>query len=138
MKCKDLITRKPITVTEDEPLDRISRLMRDRGIGFLPVLDDERRVCGVVTDRDLVTRALADRLPSDTLVSEVMTTGDLASCGPDDDLAIAESRMERWKKSRLLVLDAYGHCLGVISIEDMVRAGGTLMGGRVLNAVAQR
>lgn len=138
MKCKDLITRKPFTVTEDETVDRCARIMRAQEIGFLPVLDERRRVIGVVTDRDLATRVLADRLSPDTKIGEIMTTGEIAFCGPEDDLAIAESRMKKWRKSRLVVMDEFRHCLGVISISDVARSGGALMGGRVLGAVAQR
>lgn len=137
MKCKELMKR-PRVCHEDDTVEKVARTMRSADIGFLPVVDGYNRVVGIVTDRDLVLRVLADRLPPKTPVGNVMSTDPIVSVLPDDDLSVAESRMARLKKSRLVVTDTYGHCLGVISLSDIGQAEDAVRAGRLLNAVTNR
>lgn len=137
MKCHELMKR-PRVCHEDDTVEKVARTMRSADIGFLPVVDGYNRVVGTITDRDLAIRVLADRLPPKTPVGNVMSTDPIASVFPEDDLSIAESRMARMKKSRLVVTDAYGHCLGVISLSDIGQTGDAVRAGRLLNAVTER
>ncbi|MCW8139938.1 MAG: CBS domain-containing protein, partial [Planctomycetota bacterium] len=63
MRCEELMKRDPECVRPQDSIHEAARLMRDRGIGFLPVCDEDRKVLGTVTDRDIVIRAVADNRP---------------------------------------------------------------------------
>jgi CBS domain-containing protein len=106
-------------------------------VGFLPVLGDDDEVVGVVTDRDLVVRALALARPLDTPVAEVMT-GEVMGCRPRDDLRRAEEVMVANRKSRIPILDDAGHCVGVVSLTDVAQAESARRAGEVLEGVTRR
>jgi CBS domain-containing protein len=110
--------------------------MKDHNIGFLPVVDVDKRVVGVITDRDLAVRVLAEGLQRETPIGQVMTR-DVRVCHPDDNLQEAEWKMSTTRKSRLVVTDDDGHCLGVISLSDIAQAD-TRRAGGVLRAVTRR
>ncbi len=110
------------TVTTDEGVAAAARAMRDAGTGFLPVLEGGRAV-GVVTDRDLVVRFLADggTDAEGTLVGDVMTR-DVTTLGADQDLEAAATLMRERQVRRLVVTDADGVVVGVLSHGDLVQA----------------
>jgi CBS domain-containing protein len=137
MLCRDVMTTDVFTCHAGDGVAECARTMRDRNIGFLPVLDHHRRVVGVVTDRDLVLRALAEGREPDTPVSAVMTR-DVVSCWPLDDLETAEACMAGGRKSRLVVVDEQGRCAGVISLSDIAQTEARARVGRILSAVTKR
>ncbi|HEY7410549.1 MAG TPA: CBS domain-containing protein [Vicinamibacteria bacterium] len=122
------------------PTDTVARcaeLMKERRIGFVPVLDADRRVLGVVTDRDLVLRVLAPGAAPSVPVSEVMTK-EVVSCRSGDTLGAAEEKMALRRKSRVVVIDAEGRCIGVISLSDIAQAENRARTGKLLFAVTRR
>src|SRR5262245_47113093 len=100
MLCRDLLKQSVFVCTEGDPVSRCAEIMRDRNVGFLPVVDDDQKALGLVTDRDLALRVIAGNRPLDTPVREVMTV-DLVTCHPNEDLRSAEGRMTDARKSRL-------------------------------------
>jgi CBS domain-containing protein len=94
-------------------------------------------VSGLVTDRDLALRVVAVGRASATPLSAIMTR-DVRICRPHEDLQVAEHRMATLRKSRLVVVDDYGRCLGVISLSDLAQADSRSHAGDVLYAVTQR
>jgi CBS domain-containing protein len=110
------------TVTTDEGVAAAARAMRDADTGFLPVLEGGRPI-GVVTDRDLVIRFLADggADAEGTLVRDVMTR-DVTTIGADQDLQAAAALMRERQVRRLVVTDADGVVVGVLSHGDLVQA----------------
>ena len=130
MKVSDVMKTETITVKLDATVVDAARLMRDHGIGFLPVCDENKRVQGVLTDRDLVTRVLADNLGPLTNVVDVMTL-ELVRCRSDDDVAAAAASMGDTHKGRILVTGPDDVLLGIISLADLAdldaaKAGATL------------
>jgi CBS domain-containing protein len=123
--------------SESLTVEACARMMADNNIGFLPVVDDEKRVVGVVTDRDLALRVLGEGRHGGTPVGEVMTR-DVRICHPDDELQEAEWKMSVTRKSRLVVADAEGRCVGVISLSDVAQADTRSRAGGVLRAVTRR
>lgn len=95
-------------------------MMRDNDCGAVPVFDNGSLV-GIVTDRDLTVRALAEGKSGDTRVGEVMTH-DPFCCNLKDDVAQVEQIMADKQVRRIPVLDAYGCCGGIISQADLARA----------------
>ncbi|MEE1940272.1 CBS domain-containing protein [Streptomyces sp. TRM 70361] len=115
-KIRDVMTADPTTATPQATLTEVARLMRDHDIGDILIVDgDELR--GVVTDRDLVVRALAENSGGDTPVQEVCSDT-LVTAEPDDDISRAVRLMREHSVRRLPVVD-HGHPVGVVSIGDL-------------------
>jgi CBS domain-containing protein len=126
MLCRDVMFPLVFKCTEDTPVVECAQRMRDEQIGFLPVVDAKGMAVGVVTDRDLAVRVLAERQSPSTPVRAVMTPGPLLICLPDEPLGTVERRMAQAKKSRVLVVDHIGTVLGVISLSDISVAEGNV------------
>ena len=95
-----------VSVRVHATAEEAAQTMRDRGIGFLPVVDDEGRSVGVVTDRDLAVRLCAEgRAPAEAMVADIMTPT-LLTCRDSDPLHVAESLMTGRLRSRIGVEDA--------------------------------
>ena len=108
-----------VTCRQHEAVRECARLMLEYDVGLLPVLDVDDRVVGVVTDRHLVTRVLADPLRGpETPVERVMSRV-LVTCSPEDDLDHVEALMVRSQKSRVIVLSARRGCEGIIYLSDV-------------------
>jgi CBS domain-containing protein len=137
MLCREIMQTNVARCAETLSVKACARMMRDNNIGFLPVVDEKDQVTGVVTDRDLALRVLADGLPADTGVGTVMTR-DVRICRADDELDIAEWKMAETRKSRLVVTDDSGRCVGVISLSDVAQADSRSRAGSVLRAVTRR
>src|SRR5688572_2020519 len=96
MKARDLMTPNPAQVTPNDSLQRVSQLMAEHDCGCIPVVTaaDQRELVGVVTDRDIAIRAVAEGRPASTPVGEIMTQN--PDCvTPDDDLERVEKLMSR-------------------------------------------
>jgi CBS domain-containing protein len=123
MKVKDLMTAEPRVCSRDTNLAAAAALMLDGDCGILPVTEDGKLV-GVVTDRDLFI-ALATRnvRASHVAVGDVLQAPAL-TCGPDDDVQSALATMKQ-RRVRRLPVEGFGHTVvGVISLNDIVRAAG--------------
>lgn len=116
-KVSEFMTRAPITLPLEANLAEAAQIMRDRGIGDVLVTADGE-LCGVLTDRDIVVRAVADnREPDRTAVSEVCSAG-VVTLSPDDDTAIAAELMRRHAIRRLPVVEK-GIVVGIVSLGDL-------------------
>ncbi|MEU5882758.1 CBS domain-containing protein [Spirillospora sp. NPDC047279] len=119
----DLMTTRPCTLPLEATLYEAALVMRDEGIGGV-LVTFSGRLCGVVTDRDIVIRAVAEsRDASRTPLGDVCTA-DLTTVGPDDDAATAERLMREQCVRRLPVVDAEKRPVGILSLGDLVIADG--------------
>jgi CBS domain-containing protein len=137
MKCKDLMKKNIIFVSPEDSLQYAAELMRDENVGFLPVCDDSRRVLGVLTDRDIVVRAIAANLPNSTLCIQVMTKN-VAECRGGDDISTALGLMKEHKVSRVCCVDGNDSILGVISMSDVAELGRDHEVAEMLREVTER
>jgi CBS domain-containing protein len=96
------------------------RLMGELDVACIPVLDYQKRLIGVLTDRDLALRVVGEHRSADTRASSVMST-DFASCSPDDSLDVAEAQMRATKKWCAVVVDRERRVLGLLSLADIAR-----------------
>ncbi len=109
---------EPVTVPADTSLTEAARLMRDADLGDLVVVDESGAPRGIVTDRDIVVRGLAEhRSPDDTTVASLCTT-DLVVVSPDDDLDRAVTLIRETSVRRLPVVQAQ-RVIGVITLGDL-------------------
>ena len=123
MKIQDVMTRDPSCVTPDTPAREAARLMKDEDIGIVPVVDgDGRQLVGVVTDRDIALRVVAEGRESDTRVRDVMSRDTLATCRPDGDLNEVMDLMAQEQVRRVPIVDDRGSLVGIVSQADVVRA----------------
>lgn len=123
MKARDLMTPDPARVTPSDSLQRVSQLMLEHDCGCIPVVAaaDQRALIGVVTDRDIAVRAVAEGRPVTTPIGEIMTTNpDVVA--PDDDLDRVEKLMADRQIRRVVVVDGAGECVGIIAQADLARA----------------
>jgi len=121
------MTRRPETIGPKETLRAAALKMKEKGVGALVVLDDDR-LLGIITDRDIVVRSTAKGDdPFLTSVERAMTT-QVVSCFDSDDLARAAELMEEKAVRRLLVLDSAERLAGILSIDDLARYSRTAAG----------
>ena len=122
MKVKDCMTKHVISVGTQEPVSVAARLMSRYNLGFLPVQGENGRLCGVLTDRDVVLRCVAAGKAAEQMrVSEVMSAGVL-SVEAGEDAAKAARLMSRAQLRRLPVTQN-GHLTGMLSLADLARRG---------------
>ena len=123
MRARDIMTKDPQCCRREETARRAAEVMRDYDCGVIPVIDEGRRVVGIITDRDLAIRAIAAGKSVDTRLSELMTPM-ASTCFADDDLRDVERKMVELQVRRIPIVDAGGRCLGIISQADIARAAG--------------
>ena len=131
MEIKDIMTRNVITIDPGENVEVAARTMNQFNIGALPVCRNGK-LCGVLTDRDIVTRCLAaNRLPADTQVCQVMTE-QVTAVSPNMQTAVAAHLMGRLQIRRLPVVEG-GKLCGMVSLGDLaIREETVLDAGDVL------
>ena len=120
MKCKEIMNRNVEWLLETDSVQKAATRMADVGVGFLPICDASRRAVGVVTDRDLVTRGMAQGINPDATGVTVVMTAPAVTCLIDADVAEAEDLMAKERKSRLVITNADGTFAGVLSIVDLI------------------
>lgn len=120
MKLRDIMTNPVIRIHPEESVAVAARTLANYNIGALPVCGSDGRVCGLLTDRDIVTRCLAaNRSPSATTVREVMTANIIAA-RPDMEAAQAALIMGREQVRRLPVMEN-GKLCGMVSLGDLAQ-----------------
>ena len=118
MKLRDIMAHPVVRIHPEESVAVAARTLARYNIGLLPVCGGDGRICGVVTDRDLVTRCIASgRQPAATPVREVMTT-QVVAVRPDMDAAAAAQLMGMQQIRRLPVVEN-GRLCGMISLGDL-------------------
>ncbi len=138
MRCLELMKSQVVLISGHSSAARAARLMREAGVGFLPVVDVHDRPIGTLTDRDLVVRlAGTDAPPEDIRVLELMSP-EVVTCRPGDPAEVARTLMAKRRVARLVVVDAAGRVIGVISLSDIAKILGATPAGETLRAVAAR
>jgi CBS domain-containing protein len=135
MLVRDVMTAQVATATLRSSVADIARMMASVESGAVPVTD-EGKVVGLVTDRDLVLRVMAEGLPFDTPVSEVMTR-DVETCGEDETVADAAARMGSRQIRRLVVVGERGDLTGILSLGDIALEYGAKAVGRTLEEISE-
>lgn len=139
MQVQEIMTANPVCGTADMRLQDIARLMRDNDCGEIPIVDDSetRRLIGVVTDRDIATRAVAEgKSPTNTQVSEVMSSS-VITTSLNSDLDQACELMEKHQVRRLPVVDNEGRCRGILAQADIALRGKERKTGAMVKDVSR-
>ena len=140
MRAQDLMTADPACCEPNSTVREAAQLMRDHDCGCIPVIEGEsRRLVGVLTDRDVACRCVAEGKSPDTPVRHVMTTNP-QSCHPEDDVAAVEQIMIETQVRRVPVVDAKQCCVGMIAQADLALNQEAASGqevGRVVERISE-
>lgn len=120
MKCADIMSTNLECLSDKDTIQKAAALMAEAGIGFLPICDAEKKVLGVVTDRDLTTRALAKKIAPDKTSAAMVMTAPAITILETADVHEAEALMVEERKSRLVITNAKGKVVGVLSLADLI------------------
>jgi len=139
MHCSEIMTKNPEFCLPNDPVLKVAQLMKDEDVGPIPIVEDKqtKKLTGIVTDRDLVLKVMAEaRDPKSTPVMAVMTD-DVVSCEANDDLDKAIKLMQDYQIRRIPVVDKNDHLLGIIAQADVAtRLDSSRMAGKVVKQIS--
>jgi len=123
MKIHDIMTRDPSCVTPDATVREAAQVMKREGVGIVPVIDGQsnKTLVGVITDRDIAVRCVADGRDTSSRVRDCMSTDDLATCRENDDVDRAMDAMRTEQVRRIPIVDERGSLVGIVAQADIVR-----------------
>lgn len=139
MKVSEIMTHDPACATPDQNLIEVSRIMKDCDCGALPVVEDlaSKKPLGIVTDRDIVIRGLAEEKdPFNTAIESCMTRS-LVTVSPEDKVEECISKMERHQVKRILVVDANGSVAGIVVQAHIARNVGKKETGELVQDISE-
>ncbi len=121
MKCSEVMTPDPSCCLATDTVFEAAQLMKSEDVGPIPILNDReaKKLIGIVTDRDLALKVVAEGLdPKQTKIEEIMTTG-VQTCGPDDDVSNVLELMEEHHIRRIPIVDDKDRLVGIIAQADV-------------------
>ncbi len=137
MRLSNIMTGAIQTVAPGASLAEAARKMASQDIGSLPVCSGERKVVGIITDRDITVRAVARGLdPNQTRVQDVMTR-EVLSCRADSAVETACELMESRQVRRIVVIDDQDAPIGIVSLGDLALSLRENQSGEVLKKVSE-
>lgn len=136
MKVSDAMTTQVSIARPSDTIRQVAETMAKVDSGVVPVVDNGK-VVGLVTDRDIVLRVVAEGRSFDSAVSEVMSDGEVLSVKEDDVLADATAKMANNQVRRLVVLNDAGALSGILSLGDVAKDYGAKQVGKTLEEISQ-
>jgi CBS domain-containing protein len=129
-----VMTKHVVAVTAVTFLPEVAQIMRSEDVGALPVVEPDGTLLGIITDRDITVRAVAEgRDVQSTQVAEVYTIEDLVTVSPDTDIKEAEQIMAEHQVRRLPIVEEGNRLVGMVSLSDLTIRDS----GEVLNKVTE-
>jgi CBS domain-containing protein len=120
-RAREIMTSDPTCVQETQTVREAAQLMADKGVGALPICGEDNRLKGMLTDRDIVVKVLAEGKDPRSVTAGELAQGEAVTIGADDEATEIMTTMSQHKVRRLPVID--GHTLvGIISQADVARA----------------
>ena len=137
-KISEVMSSRPRAVTAQTSVREAAQLMEQEDVGSLPVVDERTRLVGIVTDRDLAVRVLAQGSdPEQTQVGQVAST-DIVALTPEHDLDEALKLMAQEQVRRVPIVANENQLVGVVSQADVARVSKEKTTGEVVEAISQR
>lgn len=120
MQIREIMTPNPEEIPVMESVALAAEKMKKLDVGAIPVYSEDRKnIVGMVTDRDIVTRAVAEhRNPAETSIRDIMSK-DVVTCMEDTDIDEAVQTMKEKKVRRLVITNARGETVGILSLGDI-------------------
>jgi len=135
-KVGDVMTGRPRAVTPETPLTEVAQMMETEDVGSIPVVDNDRLV-GIVTDRDIVVRAIAKGKDPTGMPASAISTRELVTVRPEDDLSDALELMVRHQVRRLAVMGEDERLVGMVSQADVAREAKEKDTGEVVQGISR-
>jgi CBS domain-containing protein len=136
MQVRDIMSREVECIKADRTIQEAAQKMKSHDIGPLPVIDNDVLV-GMITDRDIVLRAVAEGCDPKTEKVRNVMTHDVTSCTQDQSTEDAARIMKIRQLRRLTVLDDERRLVGMISLGDLATAAGSQVAGEALEGISQ-
>ena len=123
MRARDIMTANPQCVTPADSVQEAARIMRDAGVGIVPVVDEgqDRRLRGVITDRDIAVRCVAEGHDSSKCPVREAMSSDVQTARADDDVSSVMRLMGKEQVRRIPIVDERGSLVGIVAQADIVR-----------------
>ena len=122
MKVKDCMCTKVACVTPGDTIANVAKIMGSNHVGCVPVCEGAQQICGIITDRDIVLRAVATgKNLQQTMASEIMTLNPY-TCKQDEDMTNAQSTMVNNQVRRLPVCDDQNRVIGMLTFGDIANS----------------
>jgi CBS domain-containing protein len=135
MKVSDAMTSQVSTAAPTDTVRKVAQVMAHVETGAVPIVENGK-VVGLVTDRDIVLRVVAEGRSFDSPISEAMSEGDVQSVKEDDILADATAKMASHQIRRLVVLNDAGALTGILSLGDVAKDYGAKQVGKTLEEIS--
>jgi CBS domain-containing protein len=136
-KVADVMTERPRAVAPQTPLNEVAQVMEAEDVGAVPVVEGDRLV-GIVTDRDIVIRAVAKGKDLRGMPASEVSSRELLTVSPDDDLSDALKIMAQHQVRRLAVTAEDDRLVGVVSQADVAREGKDKDTGEMVEGISRQ
>ena len=119
--CGAIMTKDLTCCLRDEMVSAVAKMMKQANIGSIPVIEDTQtmKILGIVTDRDLAVKVVAEGRDAKTTKVSAVMTHNVITCSPEDDLQVALDLMSKHQLRRLPVLDKEKNLVGIIAQADV-------------------
>jgi len=123
MRIQDIMTKDPSCVTADASVREAAQLMGRENVGIVPVVEGKssKRLVGLVTDRDIAIRCIAEGKDGSCRVGDVMSASKLTTCSENDDVDRVMDAMRTEQVRRIPIVDERGSLVGIVAQADIVR-----------------
>ncbi|MDQ3131331.1 MAG: CBS domain-containing protein [Acidobacteriota bacterium] len=139
MQVKEIMTKNPACATAETNLQEIARMMVDNDCGCIPIVDgeDTKRPTGMLTDRDITVRTVAEgKNPLDLTAGDVMTE-DVVTVTPEMSVEECSNLMEQKQIRRVAVVDKNGACVGMVAQADIATKGSEQQAADIVQEVSK-
>ena len=121
MKVKDCMCSDVFWIAPNTSVNEAAKIMGEKHVGCLPVCDENQNICGIVTDRDILLRVVANDKDTNTCqVSEIMTSN-VFTCKEDDEMTNAQTQMKENQIRRLPVCDSTNKVVGILTLGNIAQ-----------------
>lgn len=135
---KEIMSPRVVAVTSITFLPEAAQIMLQEDVGALPVVQEDGTLLGIVTDRDITVRGVANgQNTAQIQVADIYTTDDLVTVTPDTTIADAEQLMEEHQVRRLPIVENGTRLVGIVALADIARARGKSTVGDLLKEVSR-
>ena len=135
-KIAEVMSSNPCAIDADKPVAYAAKMMKDEDVGLAPVVEGDRLV-GTLTDRDIVTRVVAEGKDMQTVIVREVASKDLVTIDPQEDLDEALRLMARNQVRRLAVVEEDGRLVGVVAQADVAREAKDKQTGDVVEQISE-
>jgi CBS domain-containing protein len=138
MKAKDIMTPQPVSCAPHDSAQKAARLMVEHDCGVIPIVEGaDRRLAGIVTDRDLSNAVVAEGKDAGTVRLKECMTGQVIAANEDDDTEILLNLMVENQIRRIPVCDKDDRLVGIVSIGDIIRQQSDIRPERIVRVLEE-